>query len=159
MTDGQTPTGSTDGDGDGNADRDVDADAEKCLGRVRTICLTFPGAAEKVSHGAPTFYTRKVFAVLGGSLKGDHYAPVARNALLFLPDQSEREALVQDDRFFVPAYLGPAGWLGLSFHRVGDVDRVDWDEVAELVEMSYRLTAPATLVRELDARAGPTPGR
>ncbi|QFG69979.1 MmcQ/YjbR family DNA-binding protein [Ornithinimicrobium pratense] len=149
MTEGATPTWSA----------DADAHAQKCLRRVRGICLPFPGAAEKVSHGSPTFYTRKVFAVFGGSLKGDHDAPVARNALLFLPDESEREALVQDDCFFVPAYLGPAGWLGLSFHRVGDVDRVDWDEVAELVEMSYRLTAPVTLIRELDGQAGSTRGR
>ena len=46
-----------------------------------------------------------------------------------------------------------SGWLGLSFHVVGRVDRVDWDEVAELVDASYRLTAPAGLVEELDARA------
>lgn len=135
------------------------ADAGACLARVRAIALSFPQAAEKLSHGAPTFYTRKVFAVFGGSLKGDHYAPVARNALLFLPDESEREAVVQDERFFVPAYYGPTGWLGLSFHRVGGLDRVDWGEVAELVEMSYRLTAPATLVRELDGRDGSPSGR
>lgn len=132
-------------------DGEPDPHAAACLARVRTIELSFPGAAEKLSHGAPTFVTRRVFAIFGGSLKGDHDAPVARNALIFRPDASEREALVQDGRFFVPAYHGPAGWLGLSFHSVG-VDRVDWAEVAELVEMSYRLTAPVTLVRELDAR-------
>ena len=122
------------------------------LVRVREVCLSLPGAAEKRSHGSPSFYTRKVFAIFGGSLKGDNYAPVARNSLLFLPDASEREALIGDDRFFVPAYFGPSGWLGLSFHLVGGVDRVDWVEVAELIEMSYRLSAPRTLVRELDAR-------
>ena len=128
-------------------------DDDPHFARVREICLALPGAAEKRSHGSPTFHTRKVFAILGGSLQGDHYSPVARNAMLFLPDASEREALVQDeDRFFVPAYHGPAGWLGLSFHLVGGLDRVDWTEVAELVEMSYRLTAPPALVRELDAR-------
>lgn len=131
-------------------------DPDPHLVRLRAICLSFPGAAEKLSHGRPNFYTRKVFAVFGGSLKGDHYSPVARHSLLFLPDASEREALVQDEtRFFVPAYYGPSGWLGLSFHLVGGFDRVDWVEVAELVEMSYRLTAPVTLVRELDAKSAP----
>ena len=123
------------------------------LVRVRELCLALPGAAEKRSHGSPTFFTRKVFAVFGGALKGDHYAPVARHSLLFLPDESEREALIGDERFFVPAYFGPSGWLGLSFHLIGGVDQVDWVEVAELIEMSYRLTAPVTLVRELEARA------
>lgn len=124
------------------------------LVRVRELCLSLPGAAERRSHGRPNFFTRKVFAIFGGSLKGDHYAPVARHSLLFLPDACEREALVGDDRFFVPAYVGASGWLGLSFHLIGGVDEVDWVEVAELVEMSYRLTAPSTLVRELDARTG-----
>lgn len=123
------------------------------LARVRQLCLTLPGADEKLSHGRPNFFTRKVFAIFGGSLKGDHDAPVARRSLLFLPDRSEREALAQDERFFVPAYLSPSGWLGMTFHEV-PVDAVDWVEVAELVEMSYRLTAPPTLVRELDARSG-----
>jgi hypothetical protein len=123
------------------------------LAHVREVCLALPGAAEKVSHGRPNFFTRKLFAIFGGSLKGDHYAPLARNALLFLPDASERAALLEGEHFFVPAYVGTAGWLGLSFHRAGGADRVDWGEVAELVDASYRLTAPARLVKELDARA------
>src|SRR5690606_26785461 len=123
------------------------------LARVREICLALPGAAEKISHGRPNFFTRKVFAIFGGSLKGDHFAPVARNALLFLPDASERTALLEHERFFVPAYVGTNGWLGLSFHVIGGVERVDWAEVAELVDASYRNTAPARLVRELDAGA------
>ena len=128
-------------------------DDDPHLVRVREICLALPGASEKRSHGSPTFFTRKVFATFGGSLKGDHYSPVARQALLFLPDTSEREALIGDERFFVPAYVGPSGWLGLSFHSMG-VDEVDWLEVGELIEMSYRLTAPAPLIREVDGRAG-----
>lgn len=125
--------------------------ADPHLGRLRELCLALPSAAEKVSHGRPSFFTQKVFATYGGSLKGEHFAQVARRSLLFLPDDSEREALSRDDRFFVPAYVGPSGWLGLTFHGY-PVDDVDWGEVAELVDMSYRNTAPARLVRELDAR-------
>ncbi len=123
------------------------------LTRLRAICLALPGAAEKVAHGRPNFFTRKVFAIYGGSLKGDHFAPVARHSLLFLPDADEREALLEDARFFVPAYVGTAGWLGLTFHGLTGPDDVDWDEVAELVDASYRLTASKTLVRELDSHA------
>ena len=50
-----------------------------------------------------------------------------------------------DDRFFVPAYYGPSGWVGLDFTAA----EVDWGEVADLVEQSYRNTAPARLVRLL----------
>ena len=35
------------------------------LGRLRGICLSFPGAWEKVSHGEPTFWVGK----LGGTVK------------------------------------------------------------------------------------------
>ena len=55
-------------------------DQDPYLARVRDICLALPGADEKISHGRPNFFTRKVFATFGGSLKGDHYSPIARNA-------------------------------------------------------------------------------
>ena len=60
-------------------------------------------------------------------------------------------ALVRSDpdRFFVPPYVGPKGWVGVWL----DVDP-DWHEIAELVEDSYRLVAPKTLLKELDTRRG-----
>ncbi len=42
-------------------------DDDPVLRRVREVTLTFPDAAEKVSHGIPAFYTTKVFAYYGGS--------------------------------------------------------------------------------------------
>jgi hypothetical protein len=89
-----------------------------------------------------------VFAVFGGVVKGDHYADDFSQSVLFLPDADERAALMQDARFFVPAYYGPSGWLGLNFRTA----TVDWDEVAELVEDSYRNTAIKRLIAQLDDR-------
>ena len=63
------------------------------------------------------------------------------------PDESDRRALLDDDRTFVPAYLGPSGWIGLDLD-----DDTDWSEVAELLDASFRLTAPTRDVAELDAR-------
>ena len=114
--------------------------------RLAKLCLTFPDAAEKISHGRAVFYTTKVFAVFGGTVKGDHADPLLDRALLFLPDPGERRALEQDERFHVPAYYGPAGWLALPL----DSGDVDWDEVAELVEASYRQTAGVRRVARLD---------
>lgn len=122
------------------------------LARLRTICLPLPGAAEKVSHGRPNFFTAKVFAIYGGTVKGDHDPVPYGQSLLFTPDADDRPALLADERIFEPAYLGPYGWLGLNFRAAGGVAKVGWDEVAELVDASYRQTAPARLVRELDAR-------
>jgi predicted DNA-binding protein (MmcQ/YjbR family) len=44
--------------------------------------------------------------------------------------------------------MGPFGWLGLDFTAAD----VDWDEVHELVDASYRLVAPKNLIKELDSR-------
>src|SRR5699024_3289456 len=41
------------------------------LARVRALALALPGAAEKISHGRPNFFTTKVFATYSGSLRSD----------------------------------------------------------------------------------------
>lgn len=124
-------------------------DDDPLLGRLRGIALGLPGAGEKVSHGRPTFFTRKVFAIFGGVVKGDHHSDALGQALVFLPDDAERPALLEDGRFTVPGYEGAYGWLALDLRG-----SPDWTEVAELVETSYRRTAPNRLVAELDARSG-----
>ncbi len=121
------------------------------LARLRKISLALPEADEKVAHGRPTFFTKKVFAYYGGSVKGEHDPDTYGRSLLFSPDPDDRPALLDDDRFFEPAYLGPYGWLGLNFRPAGNVSKVDWTEVAELVDASYRLTAPVRLVKLLNA--------
>lgn len=115
------------------------------LARVRGIALAFPGSDEKESHGRPAFYTRKVFGYFGGSVKVDGVWEQHDQAIIFLPDPAERPALETDCRFWVPAYLGPSGWLGLDLEAGSD-----FDEVAELLEESFRATAPKGLVDALD---------
>jgi len=39
-------------------------------------------------------------------------------------------------RFFVPLYVGHKGWIGMRLDN-----KVDWQEVAEIVKCSYRMTA------------------
>lgn len=114
------------------------------LARVREVALALPEAAEKVSHGRPAFHTQRVFCYYGGSRReAGEWIEHAR-AIVVRPDPDDEPALRQDARFWTPAYLGPAGWLGL------DLDAgTDWDEVAELIDASYRVTAPARLVRLL----------
>lgn len=120
-------------------------DDDPILGRVRELAFALPGTAEKVSHGRPAFFTTKVFAYYGGSRKVDGEWVQHPHAIMFQPNPEERPALVGDDRFWVPAYLGPSGWLGMDL-----TSQSDFDEVAELLEESFRLTAPKRLVAELD---------
>ena len=121
-------------------------DADPVLGRLKEICLALPGADMKISHGRPAFFTKKIFAGYGAVLKGEHDSDRYDRAVVFMPDELEAKALEQDDRFFTPAYWGPYGWMGLDLN--GDVD---WEEVGQLVEESFRITAPKKLVAELDA--------
>ncbi len=122
-------------------------DADPLLIRVRELALGFPDAAEKVSHGRPAFYTTKVFAYYGGSVREAGEWQPHDQAVMVLCEPETRAALEQDARCFVPAYLGPSGWIGLDLDTGSD-----WDEVAELLEESYRLTAGVRRVARLDAR-------
>ena len=124
-------------------------DDDPLLARVREIALELPGADEKISHGHPAFFTKKVFAYYGGSLKvGDEWVQ-RTTSLLVQPDADDRAGLLGDPRVYVPAYLGPSGWIGVDL--VDANGRTDWDEVAELLDASYRLTAAKKLIAELDA--------
>ena len=132
------------------AHRQMFRDDDPALHRVREIALGFPGADEKVSHGRPAFYTTKVFAYFGGSVKVDGEWVQHEQCVMVQPDESDRRALLDDDRVFVPAYLGPSGWLGVDLPPAsGDAG---WDEIGELIDASYRLTAGTRHVAELDRR-------
>jgi hypothetical protein len=124
-------------------------DDDQKLGQVRAIALGFPEAFEKVSHGRPAFFVTKMFVMYGGSVKpptkGDYLQ--YPQSIVVKVDESDRKALQHDPRFFYPAYLGPSGWLGLDLTAR---TKVDWDEVRELIDASFRLTAPKKLIKQLD---------
>jgi predicted DNA-binding protein (MmcQ/YjbR family) len=122
-------------------------DDDPILGRIRDLVGAFPDTAEKVSHGRPAFFTKKVLAYYGGSVKVDGEYVQHSQSIIVLTDADERPALVQDPRVFIPAYLGPSGWIGLDL----DED-TDWSEVNELLDASFRLTAPARSVAQLDGQ-------
>jgi len=121
-------------------------DDDPFLARIRAIAATFPGSAEKVSHGRPALYTKKVFAIYGSAVKGDDEWVQHPQSVLVKTDADERSALLAEPHTFVPGYWGPSGWIGRDLH-----DDTDWDEIAELIDASYRLTAGKRLIAELDA--------
>jgi hypothetical protein len=53
-----------------------------------------------------------------------------------------QDALVHADpeRYFVPPYLGPGGWVGVNLS-----DATDWEQVEALAREAYRLQAPKRL--------------
>jgi predicted DNA-binding protein (MmcQ/YjbR family) len=118
------------------------------LAELRTIALGFPQAFEKISWGRPVFCAPKMFVMYGGNAKSDTRGEMIPfpHCMLVKVDDGDRRALEQDRRFFLPAYMGPYGWLGLDFTAA----EVDWDEVAELVDASFRLIASRKLIKLLD---------
>ncbi|WP_018157403.1 MmcQ/YjbR family DNA-binding protein [Demetria terragena] len=115
------------------------------LARVRQLALAFPGAAEKVSHGHPNFFTTKVFAYYGFRAKSDHSNPDTFQTVAIKPDPEERLALLEEG-WFAPSYIGPSGWVACDLKT-----DPDWELIAELLDMSYRNTAPKRLIAQLDA--------
>ncbi len=122
---------------------------EAALAQLQAIALALPEVSERSSHQTPTFFVRekKVIAQLWDGHHDDHRlamwcpAPVGAQAEL-----ADREP----GRFFVPAYVGHRGWIGVDL----GVDP-DWDEVAQIVREAYRLVAPKALVEQLDGLAQP----
>jgi predicted DNA-binding protein (MmcQ/YjbR family) len=113
------------------------------LARLTKICLALPQASVeyKASH-AGYRVGKKTFAYFLDNHHGDGIVAVTCKVL-----PGDNTALIAADpaRFYLPAYIGPRGWVALRL----DVGKVDWDEVSELVQTSYRLTAPRRLVAEL----------
>ena len=88
--------------------------------RLRAICLALPDATEIETGGDPTFRVRgKIFAM---EKRGDGRISVWCKA----PPGSQMVLVGADpDRFFVPPYVGPKGWIGMRLDR-----NPDWKEVA-----------------------------
>ena len=115
-------------------------DDDPYLAELREVCLALPESKEVEAWGRPTFRAgKKIFAVFSGD--DDHAF-----AVIFKPDPAERPALLEDPRVYAPAYFGPAGWLALDLTAAP----VDWDEVAELAEDSYRQVALKRMLKALD---------
>jgi hypothetical protein len=115
-------------------------DADPLLARLRACCSALPQALEFESHGRPNFRAgaRQVFAIYGAGPSHPH-------AVVLRVDPADEQGMRADARFFVPPYYPDR--LGLDL----DVPGTDWDEVAELLEASYRMVASARMLRDLDA--------
>ncbi|PJJ65064.1 MmcQ/YjbR family DNA-binding protein [Compostimonas suwonensis] len=109
--------------------------------RVRELCLRFPESVEVRAWGRPTFRAgKRIFATVGSSMDRPH-------SIVFKPDSEERLAFLEDPRFFVPPYFGPSGWLAIDFG-----EGCDWQQLAELLDTSYRQVALKRQLVVLDAR-------
>jgi predicted DNA-binding protein (MmcQ/YjbR family) len=104
------------------------------LERLTKICLALAGAECERQNSHATFRARKkVFAYFMDNHHGDGIVAVACKVY---PGDNEALVRAQPERFYLPAYIGPRGWVGLRL----DVGKVNWAEVKEFVGESYNLT-------------------
>jgi hypothetical protein len=113
--------------------------------RLRKICLAFPEAGERLSHGEPTWFAGKgkVFAML------DNHHHASPHLSVWLPQPiGAQETLIEadPDRFFRPPYVGPSGWVGVVLDT-----KPDWAMVEELVRESFLHVATKKLLAQLTA--------
>ena len=108
---------------------------------LRALALEFPETQEILTWGEhPTFRVRdKMFAVLSADERSARIKATM--------DAQQALTGSEPDTFSVAPYLGRHGWVAV------DLDRVDADELAELLEEAWRLTAPKQMVRAFDETA------
>ena len=115
--------------------------------RVTALCRALPEVegTDSGRHMAFTVRGKKFVYYLD-----DHHGDGRRSVCCRAP-AGENTALVEADsaRYFIPAYIGPRGWVGYYV----DLGHEDWDEVGELIVESYRLAAPKRLAAALDTGA------
>jgi hypothetical protein len=108
--------------------------------RLIEICEALPEVtSEDLVNGHMAFRVRKkTFAYYLFDHHGD-----GKIAFCCKSSLSEQRRLIRNDAetFFVPAYLGAKGWIGIRL----DLDEVDWETVTELGQRAFQATAPRKL--------------
>ncbi|MDQ1474990.1 MAG: hypothetical protein QOE62_219 [Actinomycetota bacterium] len=114
---------------------------------VRELCLVLPEVTERLSHGAPTWFIRgkKTFATAWDN----HHNDQILGLICAAPPGVQQELIDEEpDRFYVPAYVGHRGWIGVRLDR-----KVDWKEIEQILTDAYICVAPAKLVAQLNEGA------
>ncbi|HUA82269.1 MAG TPA: MmcQ/YjbR family DNA-binding protein [Bryobacteraceae bacterium] len=107
------------------------------------IALVLPETSRQMQGKHASFRVRKkIFAYYLDDHHGDGIVGITCKVL---PNDNTALIAVNPERFYMPAYVGPSGWVGLRL----DLGAIDWEEVGELIAGSYRLLAPKTLARRV----------
>ncbi|MFD0714463.1 MmcQ/YjbR family DNA-binding protein [Paenibacillus sp. GCM10027626] len=113
------------------------------LDEVRTLCLSFPGTSERVSHGAPSFFVngKNSFVQYRNNHHGD-----GKIALWCAAPPGVQTMLVETepDIYYVPAYVGHLGWVGVRLDR-----QAKWEDISHAISNAYLTRAPKKLREQI----------
>jgi hypothetical protein len=117
------------------------------IARLRRICLALPEAHEALAWGEPTFRVRNKLFAMYADARNHHGA--GRHAVWCKAPPGNQLLMVTaaPQRFFVPPYVEPSGWIGVWLDR-----RTDWAGLRDIVQDAYLLVAPKRLRARLDAQ-------
>ena len=119
---------------------------DRRLTRLTKIVSALPETERETHDTHAAFLVRKKrFAYLLDDHHGDGIVALNCRAA---PGENTALIASDPDRYYMPAYVGPRGWVALRL----DVGTVDWEEVRELVTDAYLLTAPKRLAALLSPR-------
>ena len=108
--------------------------------RLIEICQALPEVTYEVAGKDHLAFRvrKKIFAYYQFDHHGDGVIAFSCKSSL-----NEQRRLVRDDpeSFFVPAYVGPRGWVAIRL----DLNEVDWDTVNELARQAFQSIAPRKL--------------
>jgi hypothetical protein len=118
------------------------------LVQLTAICLGLPEGS-RTDQGQHAAFTvrKKAFAYFLNDHHGDGIVSVCAKAL---PGENNALAAAHPRKFYLPAYIGPRGWIGLRLDR----GKIDWNEVRELVTASYLQVAPKRLASQVESALG-----
>jgi phosphoribosylglycinamide formyltransferase-1 len=118
--------------------------------QVDALASRLPEVTRKTSHGSPGWAvgpekTAKLFAIIADHHHGEESVGLLVKASG--PDEMTGLIEAQPDLYYWPKYYGASGWLALKLNRRD----VDWEQVAEWLERSWRACAPPRLTKLMRA--------
>lgn len=124
-------------------DMEVCAEQQQLFESIRSLCLSFPGTTERVSHGAPTFFIddKRSFVQYRVNHHGD-----GRIALWCSAPSGMQLLLTESspDVYFRPPYVGHLGWIGMRLDRAAK-----WEEISGIVWEAYQYRAPKKYLKNV----------
>ena len=117
--------------------------------RVDDLARQLPEVGRKTSHGSPGWSVGgdkgKLFAIIADH----HHGEEAVGLLVKASGPDEMTGLIeaQPDIYYWPKYYGASGWIGIKLNRRD----VDWAQVREWLERSWRACAPPRLTKLMRA--------
>ena len=117
--------------------------------QVDALAQKLPEVGRKTSHGSPGWSVGgekgKLFAIIADH----HHGEEAVGLLVKASGADEMTGLIeaQPEIYYWPKYYGASGWLGIKLNRRD----VDWSQVGEWLERSWRACAPPRLTKLMRA--------